>query len=155
MDLTLRGRRCQLGSMHGPMNHECLNGTHPAMLAAQRCNSDVQFPYRFPIIRESHCCDHAACLESSDKTMIECTQPAQDAQAGYACDYCTKPVSQWLSTKSKTVAKHIKHWENTFDRNHSTRSASAMLHGSCMMRTAKPSCALKFKTPIYVRCIKP
>ena len=43
------GRRNKLGSLHGPINHEYLNGTHPAMLAAQRFNSDVQLPYRFPI----------------------------------------------------------------------------------------------------------
>ena len=54
MGLPTRGRRCQLGSLHGPMNHESINGTHPAMLAAQRCNSDVQLPYRFPNIKESH-----------------------------------------------------------------------------------------------------
>ena len=44
MGLYLRGRRCQLGSMHGPTLHESLNATHSAMLAAQRCNSDVQIP---------------------------------------------------------------------------------------------------------------
>ena len=48
MGLPTRGRRCQLGRLHGPINHESINGTHPAMLAAQRCNSDVQLPYRFP-----------------------------------------------------------------------------------------------------------
>ena len=58
MGLSTRGRRCQLGSLHGPMNHESINGTHSAMLAALRCNSDVQLPYRFPIITESHCCCH-------------------------------------------------------------------------------------------------
>ena len=45
--LPTRVRRCQLGSLHGPMNHESMNGTHPALLAAQRRNSDVQLPYRF------------------------------------------------------------------------------------------------------------
>ena len=43
MDLALRGRRCQIGSFHGPMNHEWLNATRSAILAAQRCNSDVRF----------------------------------------------------------------------------------------------------------------
>ena len=90
MGLYLRGRRCQLGSMHGPMLHESLNATHSAMLAAQRCNYDVQIPYRFPIIEETHSCDYPTCLQYSEKVMIEATQIAQDAQAGYACDYCTK-----------------------------------------------------------------
>ena len=90
MGLYLRGRRCQLGSMHGPMLHENLNATHSAMLAAQRCNSDVQIPYRFPIIEETHSCDDPKCLQYSEKVMIEATQIAQDVQAGYACDYCTK-----------------------------------------------------------------
>ena len=46
--LPTRGRRCQLGSFHGPMNHESMNGTHSAMFAARRCNSDVQLSYRLP-----------------------------------------------------------------------------------------------------------
>ena len=90
MDLPLQGRRCQLGMMHGPMNHESLNGTHPALLAAQRCNSDVQIPYRLPVIKQSHRCSDPSCLQNSDKLMIEVTQMAQDSQLGYACDYCTK-----------------------------------------------------------------
>ena len=79
-----------LGAMHGPMNHPCINGTHPAMLACQRCNSDAQLPYRFPIIPEGHCCDDEACLRNDDKAVVHAAQQAQYAQAGYACDYCTK-----------------------------------------------------------------
>ena len=86
MGLPARGRRCQLGSLRGPMNHEFIDGTHPAMLAAQRCNSDVQLPYRFPIIKEFLCCCHEKCLTNKDKVMVEAMQMAQDAQAGYACD---------------------------------------------------------------------
>ena len=32
MGLPIRGRRCQLGSLHGPMNHELSHGTHPAIV---------------------------------------------------------------------------------------------------------------------------
>ena len=78
------------GAMHGPMNHPCINGTHPAMLVCHRCNSDVQLPYRFPTIPESHCCDDETCLRNSDTASIHAAQGAQDAQAGYACDNCTK-----------------------------------------------------------------
>ena len=90
MGLVVRGVRNKLGALHGPMNHESINGTHPAMLAAQRCNSDVQLPYRFPICTETHCCDDPSCLQQNDKKIIEAAQQAQDSQAGYACDYCTK-----------------------------------------------------------------
>ena len=90
MGLHVRGRRCQLGSLHGPMLHESINATHSAMLAGQRCNSDVQLPNRFPIIPQTHRCDSPACLQYSEKMMVEATQIAQDAQAGYACDYCSK-----------------------------------------------------------------
>ena len=75
------------------MNHEYLNGTHPAMLVAQRCNSDVQLPYRFPIIAAAHaaeCGEACAEMEISDEEIVRAAQIAQDAQAGYACDYCTK-----------------------------------------------------------------
>ena len=87
------GRRSKLGSLHGPMNDENLNGTHPAMLAAQRFNSDVQLPYRFPIIATSHAreCDEKCVHDDvDDDEIVRAAQIAQDAQAGYACDYCTK-----------------------------------------------------------------
>ena len=58
MGLPTKGRRSKLGSMHGPMNNESINGTHPAILATQRCSSDVQIPYRFPIDQSLHCCDN-------------------------------------------------------------------------------------------------
>ena len=91
MGLHCRGRKCQLGALHGPNGHEFLNATHSAMLAAQRCNSDVQLPYRLPIIDgKTHFCDNPKCLEFKEKDLIEATQVAQDAQAGYACDYCNK-----------------------------------------------------------------
>ena len=41
MGMALTGRRSKLGSLHGPMNQESLNGSHPAMLAAHQFNSDV------------------------------------------------------------------------------------------------------------------
>ena len=91
MDQRASGRRCMLGSMHGPMNHPSIHGTHPAMLACHRCNSDAQLPYRFPIIPESHCCDDETwLLDDDDKDLVHAAQAAQDAQAGYAFDYCTK-----------------------------------------------------------------
>ena len=63
------------------------------MLATQRCNSDVQIPYRFPIDECWHCCSREACLGKSDRYIIESAQVAQDAQTGYAFDYCTKKTT--------------------------------------------------------------
>lgn len=54
MGMASSGRRSKLGSLHGPMNHENLNGTSAAMLAVQTCNSDVQLPYRLPISEATH-----------------------------------------------------------------------------------------------------
>ena len=92
MDMASSGRRSKLGSLHGPMNHESLNGTSPALLAAQQFNSDVQIPYRVPLTADSHskqCCE--LCLQEDDElTMVQSFQFGQDAQAGYACDYCSK-----------------------------------------------------------------
>ena len=79
-----------LGAMHGPMNHPCINGTHPAMLAFRRCNSDAKLLYRFPIIPESDCGDDEACLRNDDKAVVHAAQRAQDAQAGHAFEYSTK-----------------------------------------------------------------
>eukprot|EP00959_Pyramimonas_sp_CCMP1952_P365375 7652367-Pyramimonas_sp.AAC.1 len=72
------------------MNRESLNGTHPCTLPAQRFNSDVQLPYRFPIA-EVCCTRGKACDKKlNDAAIIKVAQVAQDAQAGCACDYCTK-----------------------------------------------------------------
>ena len=90
MNLRASGKRNKLGSLNGPMNHASLNGTRPAMLAAQSCNSDVQLPYRFPRVAETHSCPNEKCLQNNDDAIIETAQVPQDAQAGYACDYCTK-----------------------------------------------------------------
>ena len=92
MGVALTGRRSMLGSLHGPMNHESLNGSHPAMLAVQTCNSDVQLPYRFPICSETHslACEEECVEGADDIVIVRAAQVAQDAQAGYACDYCNK-----------------------------------------------------------------
>ena len=90
LDMPRAGRRNRIGSLHGPMNHESLNGTHPCMLAAQRFNSDVQLPYRVPITSESCTCGKGCADKQNDAAFIKVVQLAQDAQAGYACDYCTK-----------------------------------------------------------------
>ena len=86
------GRRSKLGSLHGPMNDANINGTHPALLAAQRFNSDVQLPYRFPITEAIHSslCSEDCYAHADDDEIVRAAQIAQDAQAGYACDYCTK-----------------------------------------------------------------
>ena len=108
MGLPARGKKCQLGGMHGPFSHESLNATHPAMLGAHRCNSDVQLPYRFPIMPETHCCEDPTCLQYSEKLMIEAMQVAQDAQAGYACDYCTKRQPMAFNECKECVKGHQK-----------------------------------------------
>ena len=90
MDMPKAGRRNRVGSLHGPMNHANLNGTHPCMLSAQRFNSDVQLPFRFPITKLCCTCGKACDDKLSDAAIIKVAQIAQDAQAGYACDYCTK-----------------------------------------------------------------
>ena len=76
------GRRNRVGSLHGPMNHESLNGTHPSMLAAQRFNSDVQLPYRLPITSKVCTCKKNCAEKQDDAAIIRVVQMAQDAQAG-------------------------------------------------------------------------
>jgi hypothetical protein len=94
MGMAVSGRKNKLGGLHGPMNHDSVNGTHPAMLAVHTFNSDVQLPYRFPITEDSHCdatlCPHECIGKDDDLSLLAAVQMGQDAQAGYACDYCTK-----------------------------------------------------------------
>ena len=83
MGMASSGRRNKLGGLHGPMHQQDVNGTHPAMLGAQRFNSDVQLPYRFPIVAETHCCEDQTCVGNIfDKDIIQGVQFSQDAQAG-------------------------------------------------------------------------
>ena len=92
MGMAIGGRRNKLGSLHGPQNDESINGSHPALLAALECNSDVQLPYRLPICEQTHsnCCDDNCVQDANLPGMIEAAQNAQGAQAGYACDYQNK-----------------------------------------------------------------
>ena len=106
MGLNAIGTKCQLGEMHGHFSHEMLNATHSGMLVAQRCNSDVQLPYRCPILPSTHFCDDPSCLEYSQKLMIEATQIAQDAQAGYAYDCCTKRQPMAFNECMESVKGH-------------------------------------------------
>ena len=53
-------------------------------------HNDAQMPYRFPITADVHGCPNPHCITNADRVMVEAAQVAQDAQAGYACDSCTK-----------------------------------------------------------------
>lgn len=94
MEMPCQGRKNLLGSLHGPMNEANINGSHPAMLATQQCNSDVQLPYRLPICEATHsdlCPLKEKCLAMFNiSDVVRSCQVAQDAQAGYACDYQCK-----------------------------------------------------------------
>ena len=93
MNMPATGKKSMLGSLWGPVNDPNLNGTHPALLAALRCNSDVQIPFRFPITTGTHQDEHCdkKCFENqSVSDLVKEAQTAQAAQAGYACDYQNK-----------------------------------------------------------------
>ena len=93
MNMAVKGKRSMLGSLWGPVNDPNLNGTSPALLAALRCNSDVQIPFRFPITSVTHqdeCCDQKCHQRARLADMIKEAQTNQAAQAGYACDYQNK-----------------------------------------------------------------
>ena len=94
-DMPQKGKKSMTGMPWGPCNDPNLNGTHPALLAGLRCNSDVQLPYRFPITDVTHC--HRLCPDQCDQKMplwqlVREAQTNQAAQAGYACDYQNKRV---------------------------------------------------------------
>ena len=135
MGMPSAGRRCRLGSLHGPMNDANLNGTSPAMLVCQGCNSDVQLPYRMPLCAASHSdlCDRGeACLRQVDPVqMAHAAQACQDAQAGYACDYqnkrqpcgCTEVRAACAGHRALTPALEGRS-ENQIRKRHMTRIMS-------------------------------
>eukprot|EP00435_Cladocopium_sp_Y103_P067307 s284_g29.t2 len=96
--LATSGRRNALGSLFGPRSCPWLNGSHPALLAAGRHNSDVQVGFRVPLCLKSH---WKGCTENCvDKVEVadwqRIAQGAQAAQIGYATDYCTKRQASGL-----------------------------------------------------------
>ncbi|CAE7250581.1 pfh1, partial [Symbiodinium natans] len=96
MGLPVKGKRSALGALWGPVNDPNLNGTHPALLAALRCNSDVQVPYRFPILAELHeddLCQEDCAAGADPRQVVKQAQQNQAAQAGYGCDYMNKRLA--------------------------------------------------------------
>ena len=67
---------------------------HTRLCWWRRFNSDVQLPHRLPICAQTHaddCCDNPNCVGDVDEDeIINSCQNAQNAQAGYACDYTAK-----------------------------------------------------------------
>ena len=110
MGMACSGRRNKLGSLHGPQNEESLNGTHLVLLAALQCNSDVQLPYRLPICEATHDdvnrCSDDCYSSSTTKDIVEAAQAAQDAQAGYACDYQNKRGARSCNEVKECVKGH-------------------------------------------------
>ena len=100
MDMPYKGKKSMVGLPYGPCNDPDLNGTHPALLAALRCNSDVQPPYRFPILpptidnlpgtHADHLCDEKCDQKVPIFEIARQIQISQAAQVGYQCDYQNK-----------------------------------------------------------------
>ena len=111
-----KGKRSMVGMPWGPCNDPNVNGTHPGLLAGLRCNSDVQLPYRFPILPATHS-EH--CSGECDKKMrvwdlVRDAQINQAAQAGYAADYQNKrlPIAmreckEWMKAQGN-LAEDLK-----------------------------------------------
>ena len=101
--MPFQGRRSKLGSMHGPMNHAYLNGTHPALLVAMRFNSDVQLPYRLPICAQTHaddCCDNPNCVDDVDEDeIIDSCQNAQKTRKRVMRAITQRKTKPWRSMK--------------------------------------------------------
>jgi hypothetical protein len=95
LGLNASGKRNMLGAMMSPRNNEWLNGTHPAMLFKQRCNSDVKVTYRIPIMKDTHCknkqlCNIKGCLSTPFSELMRIQAQSQRDQIGYITDYITK-----------------------------------------------------------------
>ena len=114
MGMPSKGKRNMTGLLVGPVNDPNLNGTHPALLAALRCNSDVQLPYRFPITPTLH---SGRCGGDCDRKMLvydasKAAQTAQAAQAGYAADYQNKryPIARHEAGFSSYTVTQVAKW---------------------------------------------
>ena len=106
------GKKNLIGSVHGPMNEENLNGCIPSILAGcpgLNFNNDIQIPYRFPILESLHASDlcKEKCWNEIDETeMILALQSQQNAQAGYAADYQNKRSAQSFNEVGEAKKGH-------------------------------------------------
>ena len=112
--MPCKGKRSMVGLLWGPCNDPNVNGTHPAMLASLRCNSDVQVPYRFPLLPELHdstkACMATCCEQIPLWKLTKEAQTQQAAQAGYACDYqnkrlpvCVRECKEWMKAQASLI----------------------------------------------------
>ena len=112
-DMPASGRKNCICTLQGPRDEAYLNGTHPAILAFGRCNSDVQLPYRLP-----YACD--VCASPTDsrelQEIVTAAQRAQDAQTGYCCDYCAKTQPMAFAELKELQKGHARLAEQTQGR---------------------------------------
>ena len=108
MEMPIKGKR----SVLGPLQRHEPERQPPAIVAALRCNGDVQLPYRFPITEELHeACGRCTASCPEDQGARETTRQAQmnqAAQSGYACDYGNKrlpiamnEVGEWQKSQKE------------------------------------------------------
>ena len=100
-------------------NEENVNGTHPAMMALLQTNTDVQLPYRFAIVEETHDNEQcrAPCVERSQLDHIEdLVQSSQDAQVGYTCDYQNKRAARSCNEVKERMKGHKKLMKDIAER---------------------------------------
>ncbi|CAK9075903.1 unnamed protein product [Durusdinium trenchii] len=102
--MPCKSKRSMVGMPWGPCNDPNLNGNHPALLAALRCNGDVQLPFRFPITPITHntSCDQQCDQKMPIWTLVREAQINQSAQVGYQCDYANKRL--------KIATREVKEW---------------------------------------------
>ena len=112
-DMPASGRKNCICTLQGPRDEGYLNGTHPAILAFGRCNSDVQLPYRLPYV-----CD--VCQSPTEprelREIVAAAQRAQDAQTGYCCDYCAKTQPMAFAELKELQKGHARLAEQTKGR---------------------------------------
>ena len=111
-----------VGSLHGPMNEENLNGCMSPILVGcpgLNFNNDIQIPYRFPIIEEIHdasICTDRCWQEMNEEEMMLAAQTQQNAQAGYAADYQNKRSAQSFNEVKEAKKGHHALAEKTSDK---------------------------------------
>ena len=100
-----KSKRSMVGMPWGPCNDPNLNGNHPALLAALRCNGDVQLPFRFPItpITRNTSCDQQCDQKMPIWTLVREAQINQSAQA--RCSFCCEHLVLRAATPCRVIQK--------------------------------------------------
>ena len=145
------GRKNAIGALHGPYNYEWLNMTHPALLAGLRWNSDVQLPYRLPILCAT--CRSKLPTQHLRKQALLAAQRARTLRRDMRVSTAAK-TNRWLTKKFQNSSKGTNSCTRSLHMRTHENSVAGTCPAFCPTRTEKVLCADRSSAAICAQHIE-